>query len=144
MGYLSLFITGFIAATLLPASSELLLLALYQQGGLVWALWLSATLGNTLGSSVNWFLGREVLRFQHKRWFPVTPDQLQRAGDQFKRYGIWSLLFAWLPVVGDPLTFVAGILRIRFGLFLTLVLTGKGIRYAVLLYLASRLFPLPI
>ena len=80
MGYLSLFITGFIAATLLPASSELLLLALYQQGGLVWALWLSATLGNTLGSCVNWFLGREVLRFQHKRWFPVTPGQLQRAG----------------------------------------------------------------
>ena len=141
MGYLSLFITGFIAATLLPASSELLLLALYQQGGLVWALWLSATLGNTLGSCVNWFLGREVLRFQHKRWFPVTPGQLQRAGDQFNRYGIWSLLFAWLPVVGDPLTFVAGILRIRFGLFLALVLTGKGIRYAVLLYLASRLFP---
>lgn len=138
MPYLTLFVTGFIAATLFPASSEVLLLGLFYQGYLPWALWLSATLGNTLGSCVNWFLGRELLRFQHKRWFPVSPQNLQRAEKQFNHYGVWSLLFAWLPVVGDPLTLVAGILKVRFGIFLFLVAIGKGARYAVLIYLASR------
>ena len=65
---------------------------------------------------------------------------MQRAQQHFKRYGYWSLLFAWLPVVGDPLTFVAGILRMRFSVFVVLVLAGKGLRYAVLMWLASRLF----
>ncbi|WP_333608829.1 YqaA family protein [Arsukibacterium sp.] len=132
--------TGFIAATLFPASSEVLLLALYQQGYAVFGLWLAATSGNTLGSCVNWYLGKELLRFQHKRWFPVNPAQLAKAGQQFNRYGSWSLLLSWLPVVGDPLTLVAGTLRVRFGLFLLLVTLGKGLRYAVLLYLASKLF----
>ncbi|MEX0738648.1 MAG: YqaA family protein [Pseudohongiella sp.] len=141
MSYLSLFITGFVAATLLPASSELLLLALFQQGLAPGLLWLSATAGNTLGSCVNWYLGREILRFEDKRWFPVSRDSLQRAEKQFNRYGYWSLLFAWLPVVGDPLTFVAGMLRMRFALFVALVLLGKGVRYAVLLLLAAGLFP---
>ncbi|MEX2335252.1 MAG: YqaA family protein [Pseudohongiella sp.] len=141
MSYLSLFITGFVAATLLPASSELLLLALFQQGLAPGLLWLSATAGNTLGSCVNWYLGREILRFEDKRWFPVSRDSLQSAEKQFNRYGYWSLLFAWLPVVGDPLTFVAGMLRMRFALFVALVLLGKGVRYAVLLLLAAGLFP---
>lgn len=140
MSYLSLFITGFIAATLLPASSEVLLLALFQQGLSPLLLWLSATAGNTLGSCVNWYLGHEILRFQHRRWFPVNSDSLQRAQRHFKRYGYWSLLFAWLPVVGDPLTFVAGMLRMRFSTFVALVLVGKGVRYAVVLLLASQLF----
>ena len=140
MSYLSLFVTGFLAATLLPASSEVLLLALFQQGLSPALLWLSATLGNTLGSCVNWYLGREVLRFQNRRWFPVSSDSLQRAQRHFKRYGYWSLLFAWLPVVGDPLTFVAGTMRMRFSLFLVLGLLGKGMRYAVILLLAARIF----
>lgn len=115
------------------------MLALYQQGGVVLWLWLAATLGNTLGSCVNWYLGYEILRFQNRRWFPVSNNSLQRAERHFKRYGYWSLLFAWLPVVGDPLTFVAGMLRMHFGTFLLLVLVGKGLRYAVVLWLASRL-----
>jgi membrane protein YqaA with SNARE-associated domain len=137
--YISLFITGFIAATLIPASSEVLLLALLYQGHLIWGLWLAATLGNSLGSCVNWYLGREMLRFRHKKWFPASPDSLQRAERQFKRYGMWSLLLAWLPVVGDPLTLVAGVLRVRFLPFVVLVLIGKGCRYAVVLFLANRL-----
>jgi membrane protein YqaA with SNARE-associated domain len=141
LSFLSLFITGFIAATLLPASSELLLLALFQQGLNPLLLWLTATAGNTLGSCVNWYLGREILRFRGRRWFPVSSDSLQRAQQHFKRYGYWSLLFAWLPVVGDPLTFVAGMLRLRFSVFVVLVLAGKGVRYAAILWLARHLFP---
>jgi len=140
LSYLLLFITGFVAATLLPASSEVLLLALFQQDLSPAMLWLSATAGNTLGSCVNWYLGREILRFENRRWFPVSGDSLQRAQRHFKRYGYWSLLFAWLPVIGDPLTFVAGVLRMRFSVFFVLVLLGKGARYAVVLLLASQLF----
>lgn len=139
MPYLYLLFSGFIAATLFPASSEILLLALYQQDYIVWLLWLAATTGNTLGSCVNWYLGKEILRFQHKRWFPVRPEQLLRAERQFNKYGVWTLLLAWLPIVGDPLTFIAGSLRMRFDLFLVLVAIGKGLRYAALIVLASQL-----
>lgn len=139
MIYLSLMLTGFLAATLIPASSEALLLALFQQGYTPWLLWLAATTGNTLGSCVNWMIGREILRFRDKRWFPVSAERLQNAQTHFSRYGVWSLLLAWLPVIGDPLTFVAGVLRVRFTLFFVLVATGKGLRYAVLIFLATRL-----
>jgi membrane protein YqaA with SNARE-associated domain len=140
MVFFSLFLSGFIAATLLPASSEVLLLALAQQGYAPLGLWLAATSGNTLGSCVNWYLGKELLRFQHKRWFPVSPQQLHKAQQQFQRYGSWSLLLAWLPIVGDPLTLVAGTLRVRFSVFLMLVALGKGTRYALLLVLAWQLW----
>jgi membrane protein YqaA with SNARE-associated domain len=141
MIYLSLFLSGFIAATLFPASSEVLLIMLQQQGHTPWLLWLGATAGNTLGSCVNWYLGKEMLRFQGKRWFPFNEGQLSRAQQQFQRYGFWTLLLAWLPVVGDPLTLIAGVLRVRFIPFLLLVATGKGVRYAVLLWLASGFAP---
>lgn len=139
MIYLSLFISGLIAATLFPASSELLLVALYQQGYTVGLLWLVATAGNTFGSCINWYLGRELLRFQDRRWFPFNASQLHKAETQFKRYGVWSLLLAWLPIVGDPLTLIAGVLRISFMPFVVLVAIGKGLRYAVLIFLASQL-----
>lgn len=134
--YLSLFLSGFIAATLFPASSEVLLVVLQQQGYVPLFLWLAATTGNTLGSCVNWYLGRELLRFQHKTWFPFSEVQLRAAQQRFSRYGIWTLLLAWLPVVGDPLTLVASVLRVRFVHFLLLVAVGKGARYLVLLWLA--------
>ena len=140
MVYFSLFVTGFIAATLFPASSELLLLALLQQGYLPLLLWLSATLGNTLGSCVNWWLGQKLRLYQHKRWFPVSTSQLARAERLFLRYGRWSLLLSWLPVVGDPLTMMAGVLKMPFSIFLLLVTIGKALRYAVLILLALSFF----
>lgn len=100
-------------------------------------LWLAATAGNTAGSCVNWYLGLFIRRFQSKRWFPVDARQLQRASERYQRYGAWSLLFAWLPVIGDPLTVVAGVLKVRFALFFPLVLIGKGCRYALLIWFSS-------
>ena len=135
--YLALFGTGFIAATLFPASSEALLLSLLAQGYNPVGLFIAATAGNTLGSCVNWYLGLKLLQFQHKRWFPVSAPALERAQRQFNRFGNWSLLFAWLPVVGDPLTFVAGVMKMRFALFLPLVLLGKACRYALLIWLGQ-------
>ena len=139
LAYLGLFFSAFLSATLLPGSSEVLLTALTQQGHNQWWLWLSATLGNSLGSLVNWALGRYFLHFQGRRWFPVSRDSMHRAQSWFQRYGLWSLLLSWLPVIGDPLTLLAGIMRVRLWLFLLLVTFAKGARYAVLLGLLAGL-----
>lgn len=138
MAYLSLFATAFIAATILPAYSEVLLGGLVLQGYSVWALWFWATLGNTLGSVVNGLIGRQVDRFKDKRWFPFSGQQLARARDRFNRYGQWSLLFGWLPVGGDALTLIGGIMRVPWLNFVVLVAIGKGARYAVVLWLVQQ------
>jgi membrane protein YqaA with SNARE-associated domain len=139
MVYASLFFTALIAATFFPLSSEALLVSLLHQGYSPLLLGLVATLGNTLGSCINWYLGRQCLHFQHQKWFPVSPAQLQRAQQQFQRYGIYSLLFAWLPVVGDPLTLLAGVMRVRFPLFVALVAAGKALRYTLVIWLSLQL-----
>lgn len=139
MELLLLFLTGFIAATLFPASSEALLLTLQAQGHAPLALLIAATLGNTLGSCVNWYLGLRLLDFQHKRWFPFSAQSISRAQRHFQRYGIYSLLLAWLPVVGDPLTLIAGVLKVPFRQFFLLVLLGKALRYGVLIWFGQQL-----
>lgn len=133
MAYLGLFMLALGAATLLPLQSEagLVALLLTEQYSVL-VLLLVAIAGNTLGSTINWWLGRELVRFQQRRWFPVSPAQLQRAQGWYQRYGRWSLLFSWLPVVGDPLTLVAGVMREPLPGFLLLVLLAKSVRYGVL------------
>jgi len=135
--YLSLFGVSFLAATILPAYSEVLFAGLLAAGHDPWALWAWATAGNTLGAAVNWGLARGLLRFQDRRWFPFKADGLERAQRWFQRYGVWSLLMAWAPVGGDALTFVAGMMRVRFDVFLLLTGIGKGTRYAILLLLVD-------
>lgn len=102
-------------------------------------LFVLATLGNTSGAVVNWALGRFCRHWAGRRWFPFSHEQMTRAGERFGRYGIWSLLFAWVPVVGDPLTFAAGILRVRFLPFLVLVGLGKSVRYAAVILAAGSI-----
>ena len=131
--YFTLFSLSFFAATLLPAASELFLTGLLVSGYDPLLLWIVATLGNTLGSIVNYSLGRYLLHFQDRRWFPFKAASMAKSERWFQRYGVWSLLFAWAPIVGDLLTFIAGALRINFTLFVVLVFIGKGLRYAVVL-----------
>ncbi|TLX53150.1 DedA family protein [Stutzerimonas nosocomialis] len=131
--YLGLFLAAFAAATLLPAQSEAVLTALLLTGEFpVTALLLVATLGNVLGSVVNWLLGRYLERFRHKRGFPVSDAQLEKAQGQYRRFGRWSLLLSWVPIVGDPLTVIAGVMREPFWRFVLLVTLAKGGRYVVL------------
>ena len=137
--YFSIFISAFIAATLLPVASELTLVALALSGYDVAILWLCATLGNTLGAVVNWGLARFFLHYQNRRWFPVSGDQLLCYQHWFQKYGVYSLLLAWLPLVGDCLTFAAGAMRIRLSVFIVLVGVGKGVRYLVVLWIAGFL-----
>lgn len=131
--YLALAASAFVAATLLPMASEGVLAALVLAAGSdALTLWAIATAANTAGSAVNWLLGRFCLRWQDRSWFPVRADRLERAQAWFARFGLPSLLFAWAPVVGDPLTFAAGVLRVGFAPFVLLVALGKGARYALI------------
>lgn len=137
MEYAALFVVAFAAATLLPAQSEAVLAALLVQGHAAWALVLVASVGNVLGATVNWWLGREVARvgiarFSERRWFPVKPAALERARGWYARWGRWSLLLSWVPIVGDPLTLAAGVMRERLTVFLALVGVAKTARYALL------------
>lgn len=127
-----LFLAAFAAATLLPAQSETLVAGLLLGGYAPWIVLTVASLGNVLGSVVNWLLGRGIERFRDRRWFPAEPSALERAERWYRRYGRWSLLMAWAPIIGDPLTVVAGVLREPFPVFLLLVSIAKIGRYLVL------------
>ncbi|MGS7253035.1 YqaA family protein [Pseudomonas anuradhapurensis] len=131
--YLGLFLAAFAAATLLPMQSEAALVAMLLSGHyLPVALVAVATAGNVLGSVANWVLGRGIEHFRHKRWFPVSEAKLEKAQVMYRRYGYWSLLLSWVPLVGDPITLVAGVMREPFWRFLLLVILAKGGRYLVL------------
>ena len=135
--YLGLFVSAFLAATLVPFYSEILFTGLLAAGYDPLTLWLWASTGNTLGSAVNWALGRYLRHFEDRRWFPFKRSNLGRAQDWFQKYGVWSLLMAWLPVGGDALTFIAGMMRVRFPVFLVLTAIGKSTRYAILLVMVE-------
>ena len=136
MIYLSLFFISFLAATILPFSSELTLAGLISTSNYDNLLLLVfASFGNVLGSVFNWGLGFYARNLTIKKWFPFKETQIERSSKWFSKFGKWSLLFAWLPIVGDPLTFVAGLLKVRFLDFIILVAIGKVSRYLIIFYL---------
>ena len=135
--YALLFGAAFLAATILPFYSEVILFVLLQRGLDPLLLVTVAAIGNTLGAVVNWALGRYLLHFQDRKWFYFKPEQIDRAQQWYGRYGYWSLLLAWLPVGGDALTLVAGILKARLWLFILLVGVGKTARYVFVVYIGQ-------
>ena len=138
MIYLSLFVISFLAATILPFSSELTLTGLMATSNYDNSLLLIVvSLGNVLGSVVNWILGFYSRNLSTKKWFPFKDEQIEKSSKWFKRFGKWSLLFAWVPIIGDSLTLVAGLLRVKFVEFLILVTIGKVSRYLIIFYLLS-------
>lgn len=131
--YLGLFFAAFGAASILPMQSEAVLVAMLLSGSYVTATLLCvATLGNVLGSVLNWVLGRSIERFRHHRWFPVSEHKLDKAQRFYLRYGRWSLLLSWVPIIGDPLTVIAGVMREPLWRFVLIVTLAKGTRYLVL------------
>ena len=136
MIYLSLFTISFLAATILPFSSELTLAGLITTPNYDNSLLLIfASSGNVLGSVVNWALGFYSRNLTTKKWFPFKEIQIERSSKWFDKFGKWSLLFTWVPIVGDPLTLVAGLLKVRFVDFIILVAIGKVSRYLIVFYL---------
>lgn len=131
--YAGLFLSALIAATVFPAQSEILLASLLLSGDLsTLGLLTVASLGNVLGSVVNYALGRLSDRFVGNRWFPANAHTLARARVWFGKYGRWSLLLSWMPVLGDPITVAAGVLREPLWSFLILVTIAKVGRYLIL------------
>ncbi|MFC1393597.1 DedA family protein [Acinetobacter junii] len=141
MSYLLLFISAFGAATLLPLQSEAVLMTLLVQGSSSpFYLILVATVGNVLGSCVNWWLGLKIEHFKDKKWFPVSEQRLVQAQQIYHKYGFYSLLLSWTPVVGDPITLIAGLMKENFWRFLLIVTIAKGGRYLTLYALYLGIF----
>ncbi|WP_151831148.1 YqaA family protein [Acinetobacter junii] len=141
MSYLLLFISAFGAATLLPLQSEVVLMTLLVQGpSSPFYLILVATVGNVLGSCVNWWLGLKIEHFKDKKWFPVSEQRLVQAQQIYHKYGFYSLLLSWTPVVGDPITLIAGLMKENFWRFLLIVTIAKGGRYLTLYALYLGVF----
>lgn len=128
-----LFLAAFLAATLVPAQSEAALVGLLLSGNHSdWVLVATATVGNVLGSVVNWILGRYLTRYSDRRWFPVSKEKLAKASGWYRRWGYWSLLGSWLPILGDPLTLAAGAMKEPLWRFMLIVTLAKAGRYVAL------------
>ena len=137
--YSSLFISSFLSSTILPGHSEitlttLILLEKYSQILLIFF----ASFGNILGSLINWYLGFYITKFVNKSWFPFKKKQLDKASLWYLKYGKWSLFFSWVPIIGDPLTIVAGIFRVPLVIFITIVSISKVLRYIFVVYVALK------
>jgi membrane protein YqaA with SNARE-associated domain len=139
-GYLALLALSFAAATLLPIGSEWLLATLVLQGGDPLSLVVTATAGNLLGAISTWLVGRYGGEFLIRRCLRIDPETQRAAEERYARYGIWSLLLSWVPIIGDPLCLIAGLFRVRLGIFIPLVGFGKLGRYLLLVWavLAGR------
>ncbi|MBM6596346.1 YqaA family protein [Microvirga pudoricolor] len=128
--YAGLFAAALLSATIFPFQSEIVLAGLLLTERHPWtALVAVASVGNVIGSIVNWFLGQFLAHFEGRRWFPVSRDAMARGEAWYHRYGRWTLLLSWMPVIGDPLTIVAGVMREPLPIFVALVAIAKTARY---------------
>jgi len=136
MVYITLFLVAFASATLLPMGSEALLLYDISEGHTIWLLWLVASVGNTLGSMVNYWLGFKGEAYLEYKGY-LSKEKMDRARVSFDKYGGWTLLLSWVPIIGDPLTFIAGVLKYSFGWFVVIVAVAKATRYAVIVVMVT-------
>ena len=134
MTYLTLFFICLGAATLLPGGSEAYFLyKLHDEPNLAYTILLVASLGNTLGSLINYLLGKYLREYTIKKAY-FKQKTIEKATKLFEKYGFIALLLSWTPIIGDPLTFVAGSLRYNWIKFLLLVFIAKIARYAFLIF----------
>jgi len=137
-GYLSLFMMSFLASTLVPIGSEWLLVLMLVKGYPAPATILTATAGNCLGAVTTYLVGVYGGRWLIERVFRVSAEQQEQARGYYRRYGIFSLFFSWVPIIGDPLCLVGGLMRINFWLFSALVASGKLLRYIVTAWITLK------
>ena len=136
MVLLILFLSAFGAATLLPLQSEAVLLGLLVNSSYsAFTLIAVVSVGNILGSCMNWYLGLKIEQYKGRKWFPVSEQQMQKAQRSYQKYGYWSLLLSWVPMIGDPITLIAGLLKENFARFLLIVSIAKIGRY-LFIYMA--------
>lgn len=139
--YVILFLSSFTSSTILPGNSELTLTAFISQREFeTLYLIIVASIGNVLGSIVNWYLGRYFIKFKNKKWFPFNEKNLNNSSKWFLKYGKWSLLLSWLPFIGDGLTLIAGVLKVPLFEFIVLVTIAKVVRYVFVASMAVSIF----
>jgi len=139
--YIILFTSSFASSTILPGHSEITLIALITQKKYeVFYLVVFASLGNILGSVLNWYLGLYFLKFKNKKWFPFKENQINKVSKSFLKYGKWSLLLSWVPFIGDVLTLVAGMFRVPLNQFVVIVSVAKVSRYIFVSLIALNVF----
>ncbi len=136
-GYLPLFIISFLAATLIPLGSEWLLASMVISGSDLPLTIIIASMGNYLGGVTTWLVGLFGGAFLIRRILKIDEAKEEKAKRAYSRYGSWSLLLSWLPIVGDPLCLVGGMMRVGFARFTLFVLTGKLLRYSAVAWLAK-------
>lgn len=137
-----LFWAAFLSATILPGSSEAALVALIALGSSSLAVLVGvATIGNTLGSVINWWLGLFVERWRDHPRFPVKAADYAKYQAWYQKWGVWSLLLAWVPIIGDPLTVMAGVMRTPLWLFMIVTGAGKLTRYLVMVGMVRLFLP---
>jgi len=136
MVYITLFIVAFLSATLLPMGSEALLIYDVTQNYPIMLLWSVATVGNTLGSMVNYWLGLKGEMYLEEKGH-LSAKKMEKARGYFDKYGGWTLLLSWVPIIGDPLTFIAGVLKYRFWWFVVIVAVAKATRYGVVIMMVT-------
>ena len=134
MTYLILFVTAFVSATIFPMGSEALLIYNIKEGFNIYLLLFFATAGNTLGSVVNYYMALKGEDYLLKKRL-ISEKYILKGKVYFDKYGAWSILLSWLPIIGDTITFVAGILKYDFKKFLILVIIAKFSRYLVIVLL---------
>jgi len=135
--YVGLFLAAMAAGSILPVPSEAALVAMILiSNDPVWAIVAVATVGNVAGSVINWFMGRGIERLRGTRWFPASEASIERAGRWYHKYGRWSLLLSFVPIIGDPLTIIAGVLKESLWFFMIVVTIAKLGRYLVVASLA--------
>ena len=128
----ALFVSAFISSTILPGGSEVLFgVLLSQQLHDAWLLLAVASLGNTLGGVTSWLLGWLIARRYPAKGL-VKPAH-QQALQRVQKWGVLTLLFSWLPIIGDPLCVAAGWLRLNFFCSVLCIAVGKALRYAVIM-----------
>lgn len=134
MVYLTLFFSAFISATLFPLGSEALLIYDIKEGYNIYLLLFFATLGNSFGSILNYYLGLKGEEYLIEKKL-LNEKYIDISKRYFDKYGFITILFSWLPIIGDPITFVAGILKYNFKKFVILVIISKFSRYLFIVLL---------
>jgi len=134
-GYPGLFLASFLASTVLPLGSEGIVILLIARNFNIFSVVLVATVGNYLGACTSYYIGLAGRTQLIGKYLRINAAQMEHAQVWFEKYGSWSLLFTWVPVLGDALPVAAGMMKLKFGLFSILVFAGKLIRYGGLAYL---------
>jgi membrane protein YqaA with SNARE-associated domain len=128
----SLFAAAFISATILPGGSEAVLVATIALGSVDWVTLVAvATLGNTLGSATNWMIGRFFAQYKDHPRFPLSPEKYEKYAGWYAKWGVWTLAMSWVPLIGDALTIVSGLMRAPFWLAMIIIALAKGTRYVL-------------